>query len=118
MDQIEIRGLRVFAHHGVLPHEKQDGQTFVVDLTLALDLSGPATSDDLTQTIHYGELAERVATELASTRFNLIERVAGHVLDLVMADQRVQQAEIRIAKPNAPVDAQVDEVAVVLRRAQ
>lgn len=116
MDQIEIRGLRVFAHHGVLPHEKRDGQTFVIDLTVSVDLSGPAKSDDLTQTIHYGELAEQVAAEAASTRFDLIERLAGHLLDLVMADHRVEESQIRIAKPDAPIDAEVDEVAVVLRR--
>lgn len=116
MDAIEIRGLRVFGRHGVLPHEQRDGQTFVVDLTLEADLTAAAASDDLADTVHYGELAERIAHEVATTRFDLIERLAGHLLDLALVDPRVRAAEVRIAKPDAPVAADLDEVAVRLRR--
>lgn len=117
MDLIEIRGLRVFAHHGVLAHEQRDGQTFVIDLTLEVDLAAAAISDDLADTVHYGETAERVAAAVQSTRFDLIERLAGHLLDVVLAgDPRITAAEVRIAKPQAPIQADLDEVAVRLRR--
>lgn len=116
MDSIEIRGLRVFAHHGVFPEEKRDGQTFVIDVTLTADLSAASTSDDLADTINYGELSHRIAAAVQETRFDLIERLAGHLLDLVMADDRVEVAEVRIAKPAAPVEVELDEVAVRLMR--
>ncbi|MEE8601588.1 dihydroneopterin aldolase [Euzebya tangerina] len=116
MDSIEIRGLRVFAHHGVFREEKRDGQTFVIDVTLTADLAAASTSDDLADTINYGELSHRVADAVRDTQFDLIERLAGHLLDLVMADERVQTAEVRIAKPSAPVGVDLDEVAVRLTR--
>jgi len=115
-DRIEIRGLRVFGHHGVYEQERRDGQVFVVDLTLELDLGPAAHSDALDDTVHYGRLAERVAEAVAQTRFDLIEALAGHLAGLALADAAVQAVTVRVAKPEAPLDAQVDEVAVVLRR--
>ncbi len=115
-DRIEIRGLRVFGHHGVFDSEKRDGQTFVVDVALEADLSDAAASDALGDTVDYGTLAQRLSDEVRTTRFDLIERLAGHLLDVVMADPMVQAAEVRIAKPEAPVTVELGEVAVVLRR--
>jgi dihydroneopterin aldolase len=116
VDRIEITGLRVRGHHGVFDHEKRDGQVFVVDVVLEADLSLASTSDALGDTVDYGTLAQQVAAEVAGTRFDLIERLAGHLLDVVMADPLVQAAEVRIAKPEAPVQVDLDQVAVRLRR--
>ncbi|WP_108666100.1 dihydroneopterin aldolase [Euzebya rosea] len=115
-DRIEITGLRVRGHHGVFDHEKRDGQPFVVDVVLEADLSRPAVTDELGDTIDYGTLAQRIADEVRATRFDLIERLAGHLLDVAMSDPMVTAAEIRIAKPEAPVTEEFGEVAVRLRR--
>lgn len=115
-DRVEIRGLRVMGRHGVFDQEKRDGQPFVIDVTLECDLSRPAASDELADTVDYGTLAMRIAEEVRATRFDLIERLAGHLLDVALADPMVSAAEIRIAKPKAPVSEQLDEVAVRLRR--
>lgn len=117
-DRIEIRGLRVIGRHGVFDQEKRDGQPFVIDLMLECDLSRPAATDQLGDTVDYGTLAQRIAEEVRATRFDLIERLAGHLLDVALADPMVQAAEIRIAKPQAPVSEQLEEVAVRLRRTQ
>lgn len=116
MDRIEIRGLRVFGRHGVLPAEQRDGQTFVVDATLEVDLAAAARSDDLHDTVHYGMMAERLAEAVATTRYDLIEALAGHLADLSLEEPAVAAVEIRVAKPRAPIEADLDEVAVVLRR--
>jgi dihydroneopterin aldolase len=116
MDRIEIRGLRVHAHHGVHAAEQRDGQTFVIDVTLNRDLSLPATSDDLADTVDYGALAQRLATAATETRFDLIEALAGHLADLVLAAPGVQQAQVRVAKPQAAIPVDLDEVAVVVTR--
>lgn len=118
MDRIEITGLEAFGHHGVLPREQAEGQTFVVDLALELDLEPAAASDDLAATVHYGELAERVAGAVAETRFDLIEALAGHLVGLALSDPRVSAVTVRVGKPQAPVDAVFTDVAVVLRRAR
>ena len=116
MDRIEIRGLRVTGHHGVFPEEQRDGQPFVVDATLDVDLTAASESDDLADTVDYGSLAAVLAEQVRATRFDLIERLAGHLLTHCLADPRVLAAEVRIAKPEAPVPEEIGEVAVVLRR--
>jgi 7,8-dihydroneopterin aldolase/epimerase/oxygenase len=60
-DRIELRGLRVRGHHGVYEHERRDGQEFVVDITVWMDLTAAARSDDLADTLDYGALAQRAA---------------------------------------------------------
>jgi 7,8-dihydroneopterin aldolase/epimerase/oxygenase len=115
-DRIEIRGLRVFGHHGVLASEQRDGQTFVLDVVLEVDLAAAARSDDLADTVHYGEMAERLAHEVATTRYDLIEALAGHLADVALGDERVHAVEVRVGKPQAPIDADLDEVAVTIRR--
>ena len=116
MDRIELRGLRVRGRHGVLAAERRDRQPFVVDVTLERDLSTPARSDDLGDTVDYGAMAERLAAAVAATRFDLLEALAGHLADLALAEPTVAAVEVRVAKPQAPVAVQLDEVAVVLRR--
>lgn len=106
----------MFGRHGVLERERSDGQTFVVDVTLELDLSRAAMSDVLRDTVDYGALAQRLAEAVGRTRFDLIEALAGHIADLALDDPRVRVVEVRVAKPQAPVTVQLDEVAVVVRR--
>jgi dihydroneopterin aldolase len=118
VDRIEIRGLRVFGRHGVLERERRDGQPFVVDVTLQLDLSHAAATDALADTVDYDVLVQRLAQAVGRTRFALIEALAGHLADLALSDTRVRTAEVRVAKPRAPVSGDLDEVAVVLRRAR
>ena len=106
-DRILLSGLRVRGHHGVLPHEAQLGQVFVVDLELALDLAAAGRSDDLDRTVDYGSLAGRVAEVVGGRPRKLLEAVAEDVAQLVLADERVRQVRVRVTKPQAslPVDA-------------
>ena len=115
-DRIELRGLRVRGHHGVFEHERRDGQEFVVDVTVWMDLAPAAASDDLTDTLHYGELAERTAAIVAGEPSNLIEAVAGRVADMVLTDPRVVEVEVALHKPGAPIPLEFGDVAVFVRR--
>ncbi|MEU7818232.1 dihydroneopterin aldolase [Pseudonocardia sp. NPDC049154] len=117
-DRIELRGLRVRGHHGVFDHEKRDGQDFVVDVVLWLDLREAAATDDLTKTVHYGELAERAAAIVAGEPRDLIETVSAEIADAVMEDDRVQAVEVTLHKPNAPIPLDFADVAVVARRSR
>lgn len=116
MDRIEIRGLRARGRHGVFEEERRHGQTFVVDVVLERDLSGAARSDELGDTVDYGTLAQQVSAAITNTRFDLIEALAGHIADLALTDPSVEAVEVRVAKPEAPLSLEFDEVAVVLRR--
>lgn len=115
-DRITLTGLRVFGHHGVFEHEKRDGQEFVVDITVWLDLTAAAKTDDLTRTLHYGELAQLAAGIVGGEPYDLIESVAGKIADEVLLDARLNAVEVTVHKPAAPIPLTFDDVAVTLRR--
>jgi len=115
-DRIELRGLRVRGHHGVYEHERRDGQDFVVDITVWMDLTHAARSDRLDDTLDYGAMAQRAAAIVGGPPCNLIEAVAGRVADDVFADGRVQTVEVVLHKPQAPIPLEFADVAVVARR--
>jgi dihydroneopterin aldolase len=115
-DRILLRGLRVFGHHGVLAHETDLGQVFVIDLELALDLGPAGRADDLGETVDYGSLAGRVAELVGGRPRRLVEAVAEDVASLVLADERVHEVRVRVAKPHAPLPVDAAEVAVELVR--
>jgi dihydroneopterin aldolase len=117
-DRIELRGLRMRGHHGVFDHERRDGQEFVVDVTVWMDLARAAGSDDLADTLHYGELAERTAAIVAGEPCNLIEAVAARVAEMVMADERALAVEVTLHKPQAPIALEFGDVAVVVHRSR
>jgi dihydroneopterin aldolase len=115
-DRSTLTGLRVFGRHGVYEHEKRDGQEFVVDLTVWLDLSAAASSDDLDDTVNYGELAQVAADIVAGPPFDLIESVAGRIADEIMRDERLSAVEVTVHKPSAPIPLTFADVAVTVRR--
>ena len=117
-DRIELRGLRVRGHHGVFDHERRDGQDFVVDITVWMDLTPAARSDRLEDTLDYGALAQRAAAIVGGPPCDLIEAVAGRVADEVFGDMRVQTVEVVLHKPQAPIPLEFADVAVVARRSR
>jgi dihydroneopterin aldolase len=117
-DRIELRGLTVRGHHGVFEHERRDGQDFVVDVTVWIDLAAAAASDDLADTLDYGALAQRAADVVAGPPRNLIETVAAEIAEGVITDERVHAVEVVLHKPSAPIPLTFDDVAVVARRSR
>ncbi|AEV72786.1 dihydroneopterin aldolase [Mycolicibacterium rhodesiae NBB3] len=117
-DRIELRGLTVRGHHGVFDHERRDGQDFVIDVTVWIDLEAAAASDDLTDTYDYGVLAQRAAAIVSGPPRNLIETVAAEIAEDVMTDERVHAVEVAVHKPAAPIPLTFADVAVVTRRSR
>ncbi len=117
-DRIELRGLTVRGNHGVFDHERRDGQDFVVDITVWIDLAVAAASDDLNDTYDYGVLAARAAEIVGGPARDLIETVAAEIAEDVMADQRVHAVEVVVHKPSAPIPLNFSDVAVVARRSR
>ena len=117
-DRITLTGLRVRGNHGVFDHERRDGQEFVVDVTVWIDLDRAAASDDLTETLHYGELASRVAEIVGGEPRNLIETVGTEIAEDVMKDGRAHAVEVTLHKPNAPIPLDFADVAVTIRRSR
>ncbi|MGJ0118112.1 dihydroneopterin aldolase [Williamsia sp. MIQD14] len=117
-DRIELRGLVVRGHHGVFDHERRDGQDFVVDLVLWLDLRPAAASDDLADTVDYGGLAQRAHDIVAGEPRDLIETVSAEIAEDIMRDERVAACEVTLHKPSAPIPLTFADVAVIARRSR
>ncbi|MBX6389996.1 MAG: dihydroneopterin aldolase [Frankia sp.] len=115
-DRITLTGLRVRGRHGVLPAERELGQEFVVDVTLWLDTAPAAAADDVTLTVHYGELAEALAAVVAGEPVDLLETLAERLAAVCLADKRVERAEVTVHKPAAPIPLAFDDVAVTIVR--
>ena len=115
-DRITIAGLRVRGRHGVYDVERRDGQDFVVDAVLELDVAAAAVSDDVADTVHYGELAEALAAVVAGEPVNLLETLATRLASVCLDDSRVAAATVTVHKPQAPVTVPVSDLSVTVRR--
>lgn len=115
-DRIALTGLRVRGHHGVFDFERADGQDFVVDVELEFDTRAAAASDQLSDTVHYGELAEALAAVIAGEPVNLLETLADRLCQVCLADARVAAATVTVHKPQAPIALSFSDVAVSIRR--
>jgi dihydroneopterin aldolase len=115
-DRITLKGLRARGRHGVLPAERAEGQDFLVDVALDLDLSAAARDDDLTKTVDYGVLAGRLVKVITGEPVDLIETLADRLVEVCLDDERVQTATVTVHKPHAPIPHEFADVAVRLRR--
>jgi dihydroneopterin aldolase len=116
VDEITLTGLTVFGYHGVFDFERRQGQEFTIDLTLQVPLAAAAASDDVADTVHYGELADRVAAIVAGEPVNLIETLAQRIADAVLDDERVAAVTVTVHKPHAPIEQTFADVSVTVRR--
>ncbi|HTU83581.1 MAG TPA: dihydroneopterin aldolase [Candidatus Acidoferrales bacterium] len=99
MDRIAIRGIRVLGRHGVYERERLAAQPFAVDLVVEIDARSAERSDDMSDTINYADLHQRVVEVVAGTSFALLERLAGEILSAAFEDARIARAEVTIGKP-------------------
>ncbi|MGN7970509.1 dihydroneopterin aldolase [Microbacterium sp. 22296] len=116
VDHITLTGVRAFGHHGVYADEKREGQEFVVDAVLVLSLRRAAETDDVVDTVHYGELAERLVAVVAGEPVDLLETLAQRLADDVLRDDRVDAVTITVHKPQAPIPVPFGDVAVTITR--
>lgn len=116
-DRITLTGLGAVGYHGVFEKERRSGQPFFVDLVLHMDLRPAGATDDLTRTVHYGEVAEMVREIIIGTRFQLIEALAEEIArSLLEAFPAVAVLEVTVHKPKAPIDVTFSDVAVSIVR--
>jgi 7,8-dihydroneopterin aldolase/epimerase/oxygenase len=115
---VEVRGLRVFAHHGVLIEERRRGQEFVLDVQLVCPQSDAGRTDDVADAVNYAEVCDRVVELVRGGPYNLIETVAELVARDLVERFGLEQAIVRVAKPNAPIPHPLAEVAVTVTHPQ
>jgi dihydroneopterin aldolase len=117
-DRLVVRGITVRGHHGVFEHERREGQDFVVDVTLGIDSSTAAGSDDLRDTVDYGTLAEEISQAVAHDPVDLIETLAQRLADVCLAHAQVLDVEVTVHKPHAPIPVPFEDVALTISRSR
>lgn len=117
MDSIQISGIKTYAYHGVLEAERALGQFFITDVVMYLDLRNASATDDLTETVHYGEAYEIIENIIKSEPVNLIEYLAEKVVN-VLFDRydKILEMDITITKPSPPIDGNYNNVSITLNR--
>src|SRR5207247_3289940 len=116
-DTIFITGLVIHARHGVMEHETEVGQRFVIDLELYTDLSESSHTDRLVDTVSYANVVTTATSAFKNTNYKLLERAAGAVADAILTTfSRIRTVKVTVHKPHAPIAAIFDDVGVVLTR--
>lgn len=116
LDRIALRGLVAQGRHGWFPEERQAGQEFQVDVVLGLDIRKAAATDDLADTVDYGTLADRIVAVTEGEPVRLVETLAERIAALCLEDRRVEEVEVTVHKPQAPIAVPFADVAVTIRR--
>lgn len=117
MDKIKIKNLEVFAKHGVFPEENKLGQKFLVSAVLYTDTRSAGKSDDLTASIHYGEVCQFIDEYMRSNTFGLIERAAETLAEeLLLRTPRLEKICLEVKKPWAPIGLPLETVSVEIER--
>jgi dihydroneopterin aldolase len=117
-DRLAVRGLAIHGHHGVFEHERRDGQEFVIDLVLGVDTGTAARSDDLQDTVDYGNLVDEVRTAVTDDPVDLIETLAQRIADVCLRNALVETVEVTVHKPHAPIQATFQDVALTINRSR
>jgi dihydroneopterin aldolase len=117
-DRVVLTGIRARGRHGVYPFEREQGQDFVVDVALVLDLAPASTTDDLSRTVDYGVLAEAVVADVQGEPLDLIEALAERVAQTCLRQPGVVQVEVTVHKPEAPIPVAFTDVSVTLTRSR
>jgi dihydroneopterin aldolase/2-amino-4-hydroxy-6-hydroxymethyldihydropteridine diphosphokinase len=115
-DRIRLAGVRGRGHHGVLEHERREGQEFEVDVELAVDLGPAGTSDDLADTVDYGEIGAAALARVEGEPHDLIERLAELIAGDALSHPSVDEVTVTLHKPQAPVGVPFGDVTVSVTR--
>lgn len=118
-DIIFIRGLVIHARHGVMEHETEVGQRFVIDLELSADLSESSRTDRLADTVSYSNVVASATAAFKNANYRLLERAAGAVADAILiAFPKVIAVKVAVHKPHAPIAAIFEDVGVIISRSR
>lgn len=113
MEKIIIKGLKLFAYHGVNPEEKENGQNFILDITAELDADNAKKSDDINDTVSYAKIIKTVRAVFTAESYDLIETAANKVGKEIMDTYpAIQKVTVLLMKPEAPISAEFEYVAV------
>lgn len=113
IDQIILKGMQFYGFHGANDEEKALGQTYLVDLSVELDLTTPGQTDDLADTISYTELYRVVQRVVEGESKNLLEGIASSIASSILNEHPVSSVKVTVKKPRPPMKRSSVEYAAV-----
>ena len=117
MDKIFLEGIELFGYVGVFPDEKENGQTFYIDVELDVDLQPAGKSDVLAKTVNYAEVFGLAEQLMEEARCDLIESYAERFAEELFAYfELVQAVQITVRKPDAPIEGKFRSVGITICR--
>ena len=118
MDVIQLTGIRCYGYTGYLAEEKFLGQWFEVDLRIGLDLAIAGQSDRIEDTLDYRSTIAAVKEIIATAKFDLVEKLAETIITTILGFDRVQQVELKLHKPAAPIPDFGGKITIELTRSK
>lgn len=113
MDKIIIKGLKIYAFHGVNKEEKDQGQNFIIDAVLYVDLSKAGNTDKVSDTVSYAKVTKTIIKTVNEKSYDLLEKVATRIIQQVFNEfLSIKKVDVTIKKPEAPINADFDYMAV------
>lgn len=113
MDKITINGMKVFGYHGVRPEEQANGQDFIIDVEMQLDLKKAGLSDKPEDTVDCFQVYSMVKHIAKNNIFRLIERLADNIArEILSRNEKVSEVTVRIMKPDAPLTGEFDSIGI------
>lgn len=116
MDFIQLTGIRCYGYTGYLPEERFLGQWFEVDLRMGVDLAAAGQSDRIDDTLDYRSVIAAVKEIISTAKFDLVEKLAETIMAQVLAFDQVQQVELKLHKPAAPIPDFGGKITIELMR--
>lgn len=113
MDKIIIKGLKIYAFHGVNKEEKDQGQNFIIDTVLYVDLSKAGNTDKVSDTVSYAKVTKTIIKTVNEKSYDLLEKVATRIIQQIFNEfLSVKKVDVTVKKPEAPINADFDYMAV------
>ena len=116
-DRIYLHEMVFMGRHGVTDEERAEEQQIEIDLEVQTDLSAAGRSDDLADTVDYGDLFELCREIVEQRSFHLLEAIAETIAGAVLGRfDAVESVSVRVKKPGVPLAGQVEHAGVVIER--
>jgi dihydroneopterin aldolase len=109
---IEIRGLSLYTHHGISAAEREVGQRLLFDVTFDVEDCAATVTDEVEDTIDYGDVCQYVALAASERSFKTLEALCSSIADRLIERYGASTVSVRAAKPEPPIPLPVEEVAV------
>lgn len=116
MDKIVLKGMSFFGRHGVTEAEREVGHQFVIDADIYVDLAEAGRTDEISKTVDYNEVYDKIAEVVTDNSYSLLEKLAQEMAESILSNHLVEKVELRVKKLSPPIAGQVKSAAVVIAR--